>query len=191
MGIRSFLAFELPKEMKATVSAVSRECRSLFKAVRWVDPAKIHLTVVFLGNIAEDQIDPLGHSVAAVCREHAPFQIALRGVGYFGSRRHPRVLWMGLNGDIDRMEIFRNALQETLRPFGIKTENRPFRPHLTLGRFKKGGRPGTALDEFIGRYRELTSPAEKLEELGLFKSQLKPGGAIYTRLGAWPLVGSG
>jgi len=190
VGIRSFLAFELPIEMKTTVSEVSRESRSLFKEVRWVDPAKIHLTVVFLGNIAEDQIDPLGRSVAAICREHAPFQIALKGVGYFGSRRHPRVLWMGLNGDIDRMEIFRNALQETLRPYGIKTENRPFRPHLTLGRFKKGERPGTVLDEFIDRYRESSSPAEKLEELCLFKSQLKPGGAIYTRLGAWALVGS-
>ncbi len=81
-------------------------------------------------------------------------------------------------------------MQESLKPFGIKVEKRRFNPHLTLGRFRKGAKSGIHLDEILLRYRTLDSPVRSIGELVLFKSDLKPGGAVYTKLNAWPLAGN-
>ncbi|MBW1817269.1 MAG: RNA 2',3'-cyclic phosphodiesterase [Deltaproteobacteria bacterium] len=190
MDIRSFLAFELPTEIKRTVSRISGELRPLPLDIRWVRVDNIHLTVIFMGHLAEGLLKDMGENAAHVCRRYGPFQLALSGVGFFGGRKRPRVLWAGLKGDVERMSYFRDALQKRLRPFGITPEKRRFNPHLTLGRFRKGAEGGHLLDEAVSRYRGLEGPVFTLKELLLFKSDLRPGGAIYTRIDGWPLTGA-
>ncbi len=189
MEIRSFLAFELPAEIKGIVSRVSGEMKKSPLDVRWVNVDNIHLTVIFIGSISEDNLAGMDRVVKDVCRNYGPFDISLSGTGVFSSRRNPRVLWIGLAGDIERMSFFRNTLQESLKPFGIKVEKRRFNPHLTIGRFRKGAKSGVHLDKILLRYRTLNSPVRSISELVLFKSDLKPGGAVYTKLNAWPLAG--
>ena len=189
MAIRSFLAFELPVDIKSTIMAVSEDVRQLPLDVRWVNVTDIHLTIVFMGNVQEEQIKPIQDTVKEVCQGYGPFSIAIKGIGLFGSRRNPRVLWIGLNGAINRMACFRDDLQKKLRRFGIKEEKRRFKPHLTLGRFRKGGRAGAHLNDLLSKYHDLTSPECTIEELVLFKSDLKPGGAVYSKLNGWPLTG--
>jgi 2'-5' RNA ligase len=189
MGIRSFLAFELPEEIKAIVTRVSGEIRKSSLEVRWVRPEFIHLTVVFMGDIESEQIAPIGESVSAVCSQHSPFTISLKPMGCFPNTRNPRVIWLGIEGDLERMSRFRDDLQHALSPFGIKEEERAFRPHLTLGRFKKPSKRQTELDQLLAKYKELSSPARTLSELVLFRSDLKPGGAVYTKMVSWPLSG--
>ena len=84
--------------------------------------------------------------------------------------------------------MFRNSIQKSMKSFGIREEKRQFKPHLTLGRFRKEKlriNPTKVLNE----YAELRSPVCPLNELILFKSDLKPGGAVYTKLQSWPLMG--
>ena len=190
MEIRSFLAFELPREIKRIVSHVSQEMKSFPLDVRWTKVENIHLTIVFMGNIETDQLGPMGEAIKGACRSYAPFNTSLNGAGVFGSRRNPRVLWVGLKGDIERMSLFRDLLQEQLGPFGIKEERRPFKPHLTLGRFRRGGARGAHVDDLLSPYHDLSSPFCAIKELALFKSDLRPGGPIYTRLNTWPLCGT-
>ena len=187
MEIRSFLAFELPLEIKGIITHVSEDLENFPLDVRRVKVGNIHLTVVFLGNLLEEHIEPIGEAARKVCSRYSPFSVLLKGAGIFGSRKSPRVLWIGLDGDIERMSYFRDALQKHLRPFGIKEEKRRFSPHLTLARFRKGTRAGAHLDEFLSRYRDLTSPECHLGELVFFRSDLKPGGAVYTKMNVWPL----
>lgn len=189
MAIRSFLAFELPVDIKRIIMAVSEDVRQLPLNVRWVNVTNIHLTIVFMGNVQEEQIKPIQDTVKDVCQGYGPFSIAVKGIGVFGSRRNPRVLWIGLDGAIDRMGYFRDDLQKGLKPFGIKEEKRRFKPHLTLGRFRKGAITGAHLDDLLSKYPDLTSPECTIEELILFKSDLKPGGAVYSKLNGWPLTG--
>jgi len=189
MEIRSFLAFELPPEIMAVISNASGDMKNTPVNVRWVKPGNIHLTMVFMGNVREEDLKPIGRATANVCRGYGPFNVFLNGTGVFGSKRNPRVLWARLNGDLERMSRFRDELQKELEPFGIKQEKRRFKAHLTFGRFRKGARTGSDLDELLSQYQDLTSPACALNELVLFKSDLKPGGAVYTRLNAWPLTG--
>jgi 2'-5' RNA ligase len=187
MEIRSFLAFELPEPIKKIVIQVSGEIRKSSLDVRWVRPEFIHLTVVFMGDIQSDQIPLMGEPLNAVCSNHEPFKISLKPMGCFPNSRNPRVIWLGIDGDLERMSRFRDDLQHALSPFGIKEEERAFRPHLTLGRFKKPGKRQTELEQILATYRDLASPACTLGELVLFRSDLKPGGAVYTKMLSWPL----
>ncbi len=189
MEIRSFLAFELPVDIKKTVIRVTGEIRHSGLDARWVKAENIHLTIVFLGHVKTEELDSIGEKVRNVCPEYGPFDIALKGVGCFPNMRRPRVLWLGLDGDIERMSHFRDDLQRALKAFGIKEEKRPFKPHLTLGRFRSTRKMGSRLEELLSKYAALESPVESLNELYLFKSDLKPGGAVYTKLRSWPLSG--
>jgi 2'-5' RNA ligase len=189
MGIRSFLAFELPVDIKKIIMAVSEDVKLKPLNIRRVNVDSIHITTVFMGEVQEEQMGAIQAVAKDVCRVYGPFNIAIKGIGVFGSRRNPRVLWIGLEGAIDRMARFRDDLQKGLKPFGIKEEKRSFKPHLTLGRFRKGAKTGTHLDGLLSKYHDLTSPDCIIEELVLFKSDLRPGGAVYSRLNGWPLIG--
>jgi 2'-5' RNA ligase len=189
MEIRSFLAFDLPPEIRKIVAQVSGELRKSSLDVRWVKVENIHPTVVFMGNIKEEDITPINDLVQEVCLSSGPFDVLLKGLGSFPNPKNPRVLWIGLDGDLERMSHFRDALQKQLRPFGIKEEKRRFKPHLTLGRFRKYKRGDPTLDEMILRYHDLTDSVFSLNELSMFRSDLKPGGAKYTKLESWPLSG--
>ncbi len=191
MKVRSFLAFELPLEIKDIISRVSHEMRRSHLDIRWVKVENIHLTVVFIGNISTDHLGDMGAAVKKVCQTYEPFSISLKGAGVFAGRRNPRVLWIGLNGDLERMSYFRDALQEQLKPYGVEEEKRRFNPHLTLGRFRKGAKSSAHLAELLSGYEDLASPMCTLHELILFKSDLRPSGAVYTNLDSWPLVGGG
>ncbi len=189
MEIRSFLAFVMPKEIKGVLKRVSGEMIKCPLNVRWVKVNHTHLTVIFIGNISTDYLDDLNETVRDICQLFGPFRIALKGVGVFPGKRSPRVLWIGLDGDIERMSHFRNTLQKHLKPFGIREDKRRFRPHLTLGRFQKNAESSALLGELLLKYENITSPACTLKELSLFKSDLKPSGAVYTRLNSWSLAG--
>jgi 2'-5' RNA ligase len=188
MAIRSFLAFELPPGIKDMVTRVSEEVMRSSLNVRWVNVDNIHLTVVFMGNIRSEDIPEMGEAIAEVCSGFGPFDISLKGLGVFPNARRPRVLWLGLNGDIEKMASLRDRLQEMLRPFGIKEEKRTFKPHLTLGRFRTPGKMAPGLEDIIARYKGLESPICRMGELILFMSELKPGGAEYTKIKSWPLL---
>jgi len=190
MAIRSFLAFELPPDIKKIVEEVLKEVRQMGLTIKWVPLSNIHLTIIFLGGVKEEDIPSMGEEIAETCSQTAPFPIALKEVGCFPHKRNPRVLWLGLTGQIERMASFRDALQARLLPFGIKEEKRPFRPHLTLGRFKKPDKKNIPkLEKIFERYQDLNGPEQTLDELVLFRSDLRPSGAVYTKINSWKLEG--
>ncbi|MGD9032340.1 MAG: RNA 2',3'-cyclic phosphodiesterase [Desulfobacteraceae bacterium] len=189
MKIRSFLAFELPSEIKKIVARVSGELRQSTLNARWVKVDNIHLTVVFMGSIETEDIPAIAQGVQEVCQTYGPFDMSLKGIGCFPNRRSPRVLWLGLDGDLEPMSDFRDALQGHLTGFGIKEEKRKFKPHLTLARFRKPKRMDVKEDQLLSKYEDISSSVCPLKELILFKSDLKPTGAVYTKVEAWPLTG--
>ena len=189
MEIRSFLAFELPLEIKEVVAHAYQCMRKTSLDARWVKPENMHLTVVFMGNVPNERLESIAEAVGEVCREFGPFEIQIDGTGVFSSRRYPRVLWIGLAGDLERMSLFRDGLQMNLAPFGINQEVRRYKPHLTIGRFRKGFRAGPQLDEILANYQDLSSDVSTVDELAMFRSDLKAGGAVYSKLQGWHLSG--
>ena len=188
MGIRSFLAFELPPEIREEIGTISRELRKSRLPARWVREENIHLTIVFLGSIDENVVEDLKERVGSVVKGFTGFKARLSGVGVFPNRRRPQVLWTGLDGDIEGLSRLRDELQDALKVFGLREEKRPFRAHLTLGRFKDRLDNDEELKGILDRYHDIASELCSLDELVLFKSDLKPGGPVYTKMATWPLI---
>jgi len=188
MGIRSFLAFELPPAIREEIGNISRELRKSRLPARWVREENIHLTIVFLGSIDENVVEDLKERVGPVVEGFSRFTVKLSGVGVFPNWRRPRVLWTGLDGDIQGLSKLRDELQDAFKGFGLREEKRPFRAHLTLGRFKNRLDDDEELKRILDRYRDIASELCSLDKLVLFKSDLKPGGPVYTKMASWPLL---
>jgi 2'-5' RNA ligase len=187
MGIRSFLAFELPPEIREKIGEVSIELQKLTLPVRWVKLTNIHLTIIFLGYVDEDKIDDIKEKVNLVVKRFSIFKTRLNGIGVFPNWRRPRVIWVGLGEEIERLSNLREELQTELKVLGFKPEKRPFAPHLTIGRFKGLVDRDEELKSILDRYHDLSGDLQYLNELVLFKSDLKPDGPVYTKMASWQL----
>lgn len=186
--IRSFLAIELPKPILRKIEEVEADLKSAHADVRWVNPEKIHLTLKFFGNIEEPRIDSILKSIKEPARNTLPFSLKARGVGAFPSMKSPRVIWMGLVNGSEILTSFQKEIEAQLEKIGFQPEDRPFRPHLTLGRVKSS----RGKDDLVGRmekHKEGEFGDFQVERVILFKSDLKPSGPIYTALGEMKLGG--
>jgi len=187
MGIRSFLAFELPPEIREQIGEISKALRKSGLPARWAREENIHLTIVFLGSIEANVVEDLKETVGSIAKGFTGFTVKLSGVGVFPNFRKPRVLWIGLDGDREGLSRLRDKLQDALTVFGLREEKRPFQAHLTLGRFKDRLDDDEELKQVLERYHDMTSELYSLDELVLFKSDLKPSGPVYTKMASWPL----
>jgi 2'-5' RNA ligase len=175
---RAFVAIELEPPLREAIGELQAGLRPRLGAVRLVRPEGIHLTLRFLGDTSPAQVETLRPRLAAAAAECPPAQARVAGIGTFPERGSPRVLWLGLDVPPPILDLQR-ACERAAREAGFEKEERPFRAHLTLGRWReRAARP------------ELP-PADlgmtQLDTLVLFRSDLQPGGAVYTPLARFPL----
>jgi RNA 2',3'-cyclic 3'-phosphodiesterase len=179
--IRSFLAIELPRPILGKIEEVQGDLRSTHADVRWVSPEKIHVTLKFFGNIEESRIDLIFTSIEEPIRDALPFSVRVRGAGAFPSSKNPRVIWMGLADGKEMLISLQKQIEDRLAKIGFEPEDRPFQPHLTLGRMKSS-RGKEELVRRMEKYTEEEFGAFQVERVVLFKSDLRPSGPIYTLL---------
>jgi 2'-5' RNA ligase len=185
--IRTFIAIELPEETRQKLAAIQEQLKQSRAAVRWVRPSSIHLTLKFLGNVHPEQVEDIAAAAALAVRDEAPISLCAGGMGAFPSVRKPRVVWVGLGGEVERLAKIQAGVESVLEPLGFAREGRGFRPHLTLGRVKDRRR----LQGLIDAMSTLTLPefnSFDADEIILYKSDLRPTGAIYTKLHRIPLA---
>lgn len=175
--IRAFIAVPLSDEVKRSLGDVARALAGPIPrgAVRWVRPEQIHLTLVFLGDTPTDQLPAVRRGMDVAAKGHSPFTLHLGDLGCFPNSRRPRVIWIGLAGEVSRLASLQTALDAQLPALGRSPEHKPFRAHLTLGRVK---------DERDVRGIEWTADVPRLAvpitTLHLIESQLRPDGPVYT-----------
>ncbi len=179
--IRTFLAIKLPKPILKRLRQVQQELRESKADVRWVDPESIHLTLKFFGNIEEKEVDSIVKSIEKPVQRTPLFSLKVQGVGGFPDLKNPRVLWVGLEEEGNFLSSLQRELEKSLEKIGFKPEDRPFHPHLTLGRVKST-RGKSLLMEKIDKYKGEFFGEFLADRITLFKSELKPTGAIYTPL---------
>jgi len=178
--MRLFIALPLPAEVEEELGRIIYALKQKGRRIKWVTPKNIHLTVKFLGETDDDQVDSIKEAVRQTAARHQVISCSTCGLGAFPDLKRPRIYWVGLAGEIDRLRtIARDMDQQTAR-FGFEREKRPFKPHLTLGRT----RDSYGLEELaahIESYEFVPQPVV-LDRLVLFKSTLTPRGPIYDRL---------
>jgi len=185
--IRSFIAIDLPEETRQEIGIVQEQLKRSKAGVRWVKPSSIHLTLKFLGNILPAQVDEIAAAAAQLLRDEPTITLCAAGLGGFPSQRKPRVIWVGLRGEVERLANIQAGLEKALEPLGFAREGRGFRPHLTIGRVKDRHR----LQSLIDAMSTLEIPefnSFDADEIILYKSDLRPTGAIYTKLHRMPLA---
>ncbi len=156
--------------------------RALDPSMRWVKPEGMHLTLKFLGQTREDLVPSIADALDAAARRSRPFAIELGEPGGFPNTRRPRVLWAAVRGDLDALADLRQNVEEMVAPLGFPTEDRAFRPHLTLGRAAGDVRIAPERWEAAGLKAD---PVNRMvTQVALMKSELGPGGARYIRLHA-------
>jgi RNA 2',3'-cyclic 3'-phosphodiesterase len=188
--IRAFLALDPPEEILREIGRVQDRLRKQIHGdVRWVRPEAIHLTLKFFGDIPERDLANISAVVGKAAAGVMPFDLTIGGVGVFPDRyRQPRVIWLGMGGEAARLVTFQQGMERALQGIGFPREERPFMPHLTLGRVltPKGL---TGLKGVLEKGEMSTAGRFTASGLCLFKSDLTPRGAIYTRLAEYPFAG--
>jgi 2'-5' RNA ligase len=187
--VRSFIAIPLSDEARTKITQLQSRLKGISppNTVRWTVSQNVHLTLHFLGDIAVDDLEDAARAVGSAATSCPAFSLNLSNLGCFPNTRRPRIVWVGVSGETDTLVKFHQTLGEQLRRrIGFEPESRPYSPHLTIGRVKKGipqrrlGQLGQMLDQEIPQVGQLVELP--VTEIQLIQSDLTPDGPIYTPL---------
>ena len=185
-SVRAFLAIEPPAEILKEIGKIQSRLKEACPFdIRWVKPEAMHLTLKFFGNVSEEEIIAISRVVEKHAAAFAPLQLEVKKLGLFPSLRRPKVLWIGLEGDITSLLVLLNKLEQGFEGCGFAKEERHFQPHLTMGRIKVPKCSGNQ-EQFMRDRGGCEAGSFLAGGLGLIKSDLTPRGAVYTRLAWFP-----
>ena len=182
--IRAFIAVTLPEPLAGLVSEVQQKLKAQGLRIAWVPPGNVHLTLKFLGDIESADIDPISAVMFDCALRIEPLTFTARGLGVFPDLRRPRVVWLGITGDMPQLIAFQKDLDNRLAALGsgrFKLEDKPFKGHLTLGRIKARLDAGILVKAFRETGR-VESHAFTVDAIHLIQSRLTSSGSIYMPL---------
>jgi 2'-5' RNA ligase len=187
--MRLFVAIELSDPIRATLSNQIQYLRNTLgdEGVKWVKPSAIHLTLKFLGETPEHKLDRIKGTLREISPRFPPFSFELGTFGCFPNLKRPRVLWIGIQETTGILKDIHKELEMGFQQLGFKSENRPFKAHLTLGRIRKNLNSSQlkVLTRNIGDITIGRLGTEIVREICLIRSILRPTGAEYTTLGTY------
>lgn len=183
MGLRTFLAIDLPSTLQSAIGQNIRTVKRELPTLSWSKPENLHINLKFFGETTESQVAQIRQAVEPAISHVSPFALEINGLGVFPDNRSPRVLWIGLGGALDSLNTLAECIGNAVVPLGFPQEDRPFRPHLTVARVKRDHRE---VGRMLGTLGAFTDPFAcgplPVERVALFKSDLRPTGPIYTKL---------
>ena len=183
--MRLFVAVNLPPDVRERLGAVQDRLRRAQADVSWVRVENLHVTLKFLGETEEKRLDRIRDVLAEVARAGAPFPLRVTGVGSFGGRV-PRVVWAGVSEGADCLTRLARQVESALSRVGFPKENRSFTAHLTLGRVRSP-RNAEALLMALQEFQTDSFGMTTVRQFDLMRSELRPGGSVYTVLSGFIL----
>ncbi|MFA5155843.1 MAG: RNA 2',3'-cyclic phosphodiesterase [Candidatus Omnitrophota bacterium] len=179
--MRAFIAIDMPKEVKTRLGRIEEQLKTSGADAKWVEPANIHITLKFLGEIDEKTKESAVAAIKDTAEENAAFSMQLSSAGAFPDIKYPRIVWVGADaGSAETVKIAK-SLEERLEKIGIPKEDREFACHITIARVRSG-RNRLKLTEGIEKISaELKNECLRLQagKITLFKSSLSPKGPVY------------
>ncbi len=180
LPLRTFIAFDSPKPVREELSKLQLQLRKSNADVRWESPEKFHATIKFLGDVQEGNLPNILSKIQSVVQIYSQFEIVFKNLGCFPHRKNPRVIWVGCENADGELEVMKTQLDIELLPLGFEVENRPFHPHITLGRVKSP----RGLKNLTSILESLTFQPQNavIKEILTMKSVLKREGSEYSVL---------
>lgn len=178
---RTFVAVAVPDPVAAKLSRLQQRLAADVSGVRWTQSMPFHVTLAFVGDVEETRLIDVCRAVGRAASAIPPFSARIEGLGAFPRPAQPRTLWLGVGGDDARvLEALHVAVARELSSLGYPPEERPFQPHITIGRLQRGGRPGTDLTPVVDHFRTWSPGSFRVTEVVTFASTLDPDGPVYT-----------
>jgi RNA 2',3'-cyclic 3'-phosphodiesterase len=187
--VRLFIACEVPDDVREDIGEVIETLRGRSgSAVRWIRAEGVHVTLKFLGEVPVKKLPSIKLAVQEAVVGHSPFELEFSNIGTFGGREGLRIMWVGIAGDVLRLEALVRAVNAALAVVGFEPERRPFRPHLTLGRVRDEipTRQRAEIEVAVGKMA-VPSTSWRTTQVSLMRSRLTRQGASYEILASFPL----
>ena len=175
---RTFIAIELPHGIKKEIAGFQENIASSGFPVRWIPVKNIHITLKFIGEIPESLVQQIERDILTSPPMCEPFTVKIGGTGVFPNLKRPRIFWVGIAAGGHEIQLLSSALEEQLFSLGIPKEERKFRAHITIGRFRHQRHMKT-IQEFVSQ-NILNAGEFQVEKIVLMKSTLRPSGAEYS-----------
>mgnify|MGYP000660481983 CR=1 FL=1 len=175
--MRCFIALDISNEMRKVIWEKLEILRKRLSSVRWVAPTNYHVSLAFLGEINDEEIQIVSDILENAAKNVPPFILQISGAGIFGKIESPRVLWAGI-AHSEELTTLQKIIVENLKSKGFKTDERPYSPHLTLARFSRPER-SKALGEWLKEFSDFNFGQIEEKEILLMQSTLMPDGAVY------------
>lgn len=188
--MRVFVALDLSSEARREIEKFLKRLEKKHWKVKWEKPEKIHLTLAFLGSIKEEKLELVKEACQQVTKVTISFIVSFKGLGCFPDFDFPRIIWLGLKGDLKSLVELQKRLKDKLGRLGFETEKRPFEPHLTLGRIKRARvRERREIGRQIKGMRKMDFQNQWLiNKIVLYESQCLAEGSVYKKIGEFPLI---
>lgn len=177
--MRLFVALEIPSSLRENLAGLIASMRAVAKEPRWVRAENLHLTLKFLGEVAEGKLDAVRDALGVIRSDQA-VALEFRGLGFFPDEKRPRVFWAGMEAS-PNLKTLAVHIEGAMAKLGFPRERREFSPHLTLARFERPRMP-EALHKVIAENRWREFGSLRTNEFHLIQSRLRPSGAEYTTL---------
>ena len=190
MNLRAFIAIDLPDQLQDALEKQITRLRQPLgdELVRWVPTQNMHLTLKFLGTIAASHLEFLKQLITQTAESHNPFDMQISGIGSFPNSKQARILWAGIHAPAELSSLQKSLEAGTTR-LGYEAEERPFSPHLTLGRVRQNIDP-TGMQKIrttLATIQLGNIGSARVDSIHLYKSELHSSGSIYTKLFSAPL----
>jgi 2'-5' RNA ligase len=177
--VRLFVALQIPSAVLENLASLLASLRAITKEPRWVRAENLHVTLKFLGEVAEEKVAAIRSALGEV-RSGEPVKLEFRGLGFFPNEKHPRAFWAGIEVS-PNLKTLSTDIEGAMEKLGIPREQREFSPHLTLARFERPRLP-EALRKIIAENAQRDFGSLQTNEFHLIQSKLRPSGAEYTTL---------
>ena len=188
--MRAFLGIGLPSGVRDAIASATEPVRGLRAPVAWTAPKNLHITLDFLGEISPERVALVERSMRVVAAGAGPFSLTAEGGGAFPGTRNPRVFWVGFLEPLELVRQLQQNMENALAGAGFPPEDRPFHPHITVGR-TRGTLPPAWGERFVQAFSGKRFGIVPVSSFTLFESRLGPGGAVYIPRCDFPLAGSG
>ncbi len=175
--MRLFVALEIPSAVRENLASLLASMRTITNEPRWVRVENLHVTLKFLGEVADGKVDAVRSALREI-RSDKYVALEFRGLGFFPNEKYPRVFWAAM-GASPNLKTLAAGIEGVMEKLGIPREKREFSPHLTLARFERPRVP-EALHKIITDNQQRAFGSLRTSEFHLIQSKLRPGGAEYT-----------
>lgn len=178
--MRTFIAVELDKPVKESLSRIESELKETGADVKWVSPENIHLTLKFLGEVKEEKIPEIIQALKGIARSVNSFRAEINTIGAFPNAKSPRVIWAGIEQGKENLSQLAGIAEDTLERLGFPKEERKFSAHITIGRVRSP-KNRAALSQTMQQLK-FDALSQAVKSIALLKSTLTPKGPIYEKL---------